>query len=328
MKMAIALCALASALLVAVSRDAGAQAAAAAYPNKPVKMVVPYASGGLPDVMSRLVAQRLSDSLGQQFVVDNRPSAGGIVACELVARAAPDGYTLLVADVGQVAINPAIYSKLSYDPVKDFAPIGLMGTAPMFLVIHSSVPATGLKELIALVKSKPGQYNYGSSGIGSIHHLTMEMIKAQTGMEITHVPYKGSGQAVPAVVGGQVPMLLSALPSIAPHVKSGTLRILAVGTAKRTPQAPGVPTFAELGVPEVEFLPEIGLLAPAGTPAAIVARLSAEVAKAVRNPDTVQRFAALGIDPVGDTPESYAALIKSDIAKYAKAVRISGTKAD
>jgi tripartite-type tricarboxylate transporter receptor subunit TctC len=266
--------------------------------------------------------------MGQQFVVDNRPSAGGVVACELVARSAPDGYTLLVADVGQVAINPAIYSKLSYDPVKDFAPISLMGTAPMFLVTHSSVPVTSLTELISLVKSKPGQYNYGSSGIGSIHHLTMEMIKAQTGMAIAHVPYKGSGQAVPALVGGQVPMLLSALPSIAPHVKSGTVRILAVATAKRTPQAPNVPTFAELGVPEIEFLPEIGLLAPAGTPAAIVAKLSAEVARAVRNPDTVQRFATLGIDPVGDTPASYAALIKSDIEKYAKAVRISGTKAD
>lgn len=254
------------------------QDASANFPAKPAKLIVPYAPGGLPDTMARIVAQRLSESLSQQFVVDNRPSAGGIIACEMVAGAVPDGYTLLVADVGQTAINPALYTKLSYHPVNDFAPVSLIGTSPLFLVAHASVPASNFAELMAWLKSKPGQINYGSAGIASVHHLTMEMLKAQAGVNVIHVPYKGSGQSVPALVGGQVSLLFTAL--------------------------------------------------PAGTPGPIVNKLSAEIAKAVRNSDTVQRFRALGIDPIGNSPDAYAALIRADIGKYAKAVRISGAKAD
>ncbi len=304
------------------------QETAVSFPNKPVKMLVPYAPGGLPDIMARIVAQRLSESLGQQFIVDNRPSAGGIIACEMVAKAAPDGYTLLVADVGQTAINPALYSKLSYDPVKDFAPVGLMGTSPLFLAAHASVPASNFAELMALLKSKPGRINYGSAGIGSVHHLNMEMLKARAGVNVVHVPYKGSGQSVPALVGGQVSLLFTALPAMAAHIKAGSVRVIAVNTQERSPQEPNVPTFKELGIAEMDLLPEIGVLATAGTPGAIVKKLSAEIAKAVHHPETVKRFTALGIDPVGNSPEAYAALIRVDLGKYAKAVRISGAKAD
>jgi len=304
------------------------QDASANFPAKPVKLIVPYAPGGLPDTMARIVAQRLSESLGQQFVVDNRPSAGGIIACEMVASAAPDGYTLLVADVGQTAINPALYKKLSYNPISDFAPVSLMGKSPLFLVAHASVPASNFSELMALLKSKPGQINYGSAGIGSIHHLAMEMLKAQAGVNVIHVPYKGSGQSVPALVGGQVSLLFTALPAMAAHIKAGSVKVFAVNTPERSPQEPNIPTFAELGVPEMDLIPEIGILAPAGTPGPMVNKLSAEIAKAVRSPDTVQRFRTLGIDPVGNSPEAYAALIRADIGKYAKAVRISGAKPD
>lgn len=298
------------------------------YPNRPIKLVVPYAAGGLPDTMARIVGQRLTETLGQQVVVENRPSAGGIVACELVAKSPSDGYTLLIADVGQTAINPALYSTLSYDPVRDFVPITLLGTSPLFLLANSSVPVNNLQELVALIKSKPGQLNYASSGTGSIHHLTLESLKAALGLNIVHVPYKGAGQAIPALLGGQVALGLAALPAIAAHVKTGKLKILAVSTLKRSLQAPDVPTVAEFGVPGFDYPAEIGVLAPADTPGTIISKLAGEMAKAVRHPETVQRFGALGIDPVGDTPEQYAAVIKLGLDKYAKAVKVSGAKAD
>lgn len=296
------------------------------YPNKAVKIIVPYATGGLPDTMARLIGQRLNETLGQQFLVDNRGGAGGISGTDAVAKSAPDGYTLVVADVGQLAINPFLYKKLPYDSIKDFAPIGLAGTSPLYIVIHPSVPANTLQELIALVKSKPGQFNYGSAGTGSIHHLTMESFKAALGLEITHIPYKGSGQSVPALLGGQVNMLPTALPSMAVHVKNGKVKLLAITTLKRSAAEPQVPAVAEI-VPGFDFLAEIGLLAPAGTPPAIVNRLSQEIAKAVRHPDILPRFTALGIDPVGSTPDAYAANIRAAFEKYAKAVKVSGAQA-
>jgi len=277
----------------------------------------------------RIAGQRMTETLGQPIVVDNRPGAGGIAGCELVARATPDGYTLLVADVGQTAINPALYAKLPYDTLRDFAPVSLMGISGQFLVAHASVPANSLSELIALVKSKPGQLRYGSGGIGSIHQLSMEALKNPLGLDIVHVPYKGTGQAVPALLAGEVSLLFAALPSIAPHVKAGRLKLLAVNTLKRNAQAPDVPTVAEItGIRDFDYPPAIGVLAPAKTPQAVIDRLAAAIQEAVRHPDTVSRYRALGIDPVGNTPAQYTAQTRRDIAKYAKAVKASGVKVE
>jgi len=298
------------------------------FPNRPIKMIVPYAAGGLPDTMTRIVQIRATELLGQPIVVENRGGAGGITGSEAVAKSPADGYTLLVADVGQVAINPYIFSKLPYDPQKDLTPVTLIGTSALFLCLHPSVPANSFKELISYIKQNPGKVNYGSSGTGSIHHLATEALKASLGLDIVHVPYKGTGQAVPALLGGQVAMLYSSLPSIESHLKAGKLKMVAVSTAQRSPEAPEVPTVAELGVPGYNFAPEIGVLAPAGTPAAIVQKLSAELAKAAQHPDTRKRFTQLGIDAVGSTPQEYAAVIRASSQRYGEVVRISGVKAD
>lgn len=298
------------------------------YPSKPVRWIVPYSAGGLPDTIARVTAQKVSESLGQQVTIENRGGAGGITGSEAVARAAPDGYTFLVADVGQVAINPHLYAKLPYDPNRDLAPVGLIATANLFLVANAGVPVKDFGELVALARAKPGVLNYGSSGVGSIHHLSMEALKSALGLEIVHVPYKGTGQSIPALVGGDVTMAYSAMPSIAAHVKAGRVKVLAVSTIKRSTSAPDVPTVAELGVPGYDFAPEIGLLAPAGTPPAIVTRMSQEVAKAVRSPEVAQRFAQLDIEPVGSTPAEYAARIRAADEKYAQAVKISGARLD
>jgi len=233
------------------------------FPTRPIRMVVPYAAGGLPDTMTRLAAVRLTEILKQQVVVDNRPGAGGIGACELVANATPDGYTLLIADVAQTAINPALYAKLSYDTLRDFAPVTLMGTSAQFLTANASVPANSLKELIALVKAKPGQMSYGSGGIGSVHHLSMEALKTPLGLDIVHVPYKGNGVAIPAMISGEVALVFSALPAIEAHIKTGRVKLLAVNTLKRSPQAPNVPTVSEVtGIKDYDYPPAIGVLAP------------------------------------------------------------------
>jgi tripartite-type tricarboxylate transporter receptor subunit TctC len=303
-------------------------AAQDAYPSKPVRWVVPYSAGGLPDTMARVVGQKLAEGLGQQVTIENRGGAGGIPGTEAVARAAPDGYAFLVADVGQVAINPHLYAKLPYDPARDLAPVTLLGVANLFLVANQAVPVKDFGELVALARDKPGILNYGSSGVGSIHHLSMESLKAALGLSIVHIPYKGTGQSIPALVSGDVALAYAAMPSIAAHVKSGRVKVLAVSTAKRSPTAPDVPTVAELGVPGYDFAPEIGLLAPAGTPPAIVARMSQEVARALMSPEVAQRFAQLDIVPVGNTPAEYAAQIRAANEKYAQAVKVSGARID
>ena len=310
-------------LLLAASATSGQN-----YPNRPIKVVVPYAAGGLPDTIARLIGVKIGESLGQQMVVENRGGAGGIVGTAEVAKSPPDGYTLLVADVGQIAINPHLFSKLPYDPLKDLAPVSLVGTSALYLVAHASVRANDFRELVALARAEPGKLNYGSSGTGSIHHLATEALKAALGLDMVHVPYKGTGQSVPALLGGQVALLYAALPSIESHVKAGKVKILAVSTSQRSPQTPDVPTVAEMGVPGYEFVAEIGVLAPAGTPAEIIGLLSREISKAVKQPDLVQRFAQLGIDPVGSTPEAYAAINRADYEKFARVVKISGVKID
>ena len=304
-------------------------ASAQDFPVRPVRMVVPYAAGGLPDTMTRLAAVKITEILKQQVVVDNRPGAGGIGACELVANATPDGYTLLIADVAQTAINPALYAKLPYDTLRDFAPVSLMGTSAQFLTANATVPANSLKELIALVKAKPGQVRYGSGGIGSVHHLSMEALKTPLGLDIIHVPYKGNGVAIPAMIGGEVALVFSALPAIEGHLKAGRVKLLAVNTQKRSPQAPNVPTVGEVtGIKDYDYPPAIGVLAPAKTPKAVINKLAAAIAKAVHHPDVAGRYVTLGIEPVGNTPEQYLAQTRVDIAKYAKAVKASGVKVE
>jgi tripartite-type tricarboxylate transporter receptor subunit TctC len=298
------------------------------YPARAIKIIVPYAPGGLPDTMTRLVGGKLAEPLGQPIVVENMGGAGGINGVAEVVKAPPDGYTLLVADVGQVAINPHLFSKLPYQPLKDLAPVSLIGTSPLYLVAHPSVPVKSLKELVALAKKEPGKLNYGSSGIGSIHHLATEALKAGFGIDLVHVPYKGTGQSVPALLGGQVALLYSALPSIAGHLKDGKVKMLAISSAKRSPHTPDVPTVAENGIPGYDFVAEIGLLAPAATPREVIQRLAGEMAKVAKQPDVVKRFTELGIDPVGSTPEAYAALNKSEYEKYGKLVKETGAKVD
>lgn len=301
---------------------------AAAFPQQPIRLVVPYAPGGLPDTMARSVGRHMSDALGQQVVVENRPGAAGIIASELVAKAPPNGYTLLVADQAQLAINPVIYKNLPYDHAKAFAPISLIGVAPLFLVGHPSLPADDFPSLIRQIKANPGKFSYGSTGIGSLHHIAMESLKASLGLDMIHVPFKGTGQATPAVVGGQVSLVLAGLPSVTGFLANKQLKIYAVNSAHRSPQAPEVPTIAEQGVPGYDFTAEIGLLAPYDTPPAVARKLSEAMAKAVQQQDVKTRFAALGIDPVGNTPEEYAAIIRKEVERYKEAVKQADLKTD
>ena len=315
--------------VIAIAALVSAAAAAQSYPVRPVRMVVPYAAGGLPDTMARLTAQRLTETFGQQFIVDNRPGAGGIGACEVVANASADGHTLLIADTPQTAVNLALYTKLPYDTLRDFAPVSIIGTSTQFLAAHASLPATTLNELIAIARAKPGQLRYGSGGIGSLHHLGMEALKTGLGLDIVHVPYKGTAQAVPAMLSGEVSLVFSAFPSILQHVKAGRVRMLAANTLKRSPYAPDVPTVAEVtGLKDFDYPPLIGVLAPRATPRQVITRLSEGIAAAVRHAEVAQRFTALGIDAVGSTPEAYVAQTRVDIVKYARVVKSAGVKVD
>jgi len=315
-------------LAVALTAMGAPTMAQESWPSRPVRLVVPYVAGGLPDTMARAVGQRMAETIGQQVVVENRPGAGGIQATEHVAKSAGDGYTLLVADLGQTAINPALYPKLPYDTLRDLAPVSMLGTSPFFLAAHQSSGASSLADFVAAAKARPGVLSYGSSGVGSPHHLAMETLKARVGIDVVHIPYKGSGQSTPALLGGQVPVLFTVLPSVSAHVKSGVVRLLAVASPTRTAQAPDVPTFAELGVADMVFLPSVAMLAPASTPAAIVNRIGTEVAAAVKSPEVVKRFQAMGIDPVGNAPHEYAVQLRRDLAFYAQAVKLSGAKVE
>jgi tripartite-type tricarboxylate transporter receptor subunit TctC len=299
------------------------RAFAQAYPNKPIRWVVPYAPGGLPDTVARIVAQRLQDKLGQGVVIENKPGANGSVAASSLATVAPDGYTFLVTDGSMLSINPLMYSKLTYDPVKDYLPVAALGRAPLFLAAHPSVPAATLQEFVAHAKAKP--VNYGSSGIGSTHHLSMEALKASLGLDMTHVPYKGTGQSVPALLGGQVEVLFSAYPSLAAFHKDGKIKLLATNGAKRSSQAPDVPAIAEL-IPGFDFAPVIGILALAGTPADVIAKIAAEASAVLKMPDTIQALATAGIEAVGGSAADYAAIIAGENARVATAVKAAGIK--
>jgi tripartite-type tricarboxylate transporter receptor subunit TctC len=314
-----------AAALLALPLFASVAHAQAAYPAKAIKLVVPYAPGGLPDTVARIVAQRLSDRLGQSVIVDDRPGANGGLAASVLASAPADGYQFLVTDGSMLSINPLIYSKLSYDPKKDFVPVALIARAPLFLALNPGVPASTLQELITYVKSKPGQLNYGSSGIGSTHHLTAESMKSTLGLDIKHIPYKGTGQSVPALVGGQVEMLFSAYPSLVGFVKDGRVKLVATNAAQRSALAPNVPAISEL-IPGFDFAPIVGILAPAGTPPAIIQKIAAEVIAVTKQPDAIAAMAAAGIDPVGGSPDDYARAIAGENDRYAKAIKAADLK--
>ena len=297
------------------------------YPTRTVRLIVPYAAGGAPDVIARLIGQKLSDAMGAPFIVENRPGAGGIAASEAVARSNPDGYTLLVPDVPQLAINPFIFRSLPYDPLRDFAPVSIIATTPMFILVRADSPIMTLSALIDQARARPGQLSYASAGIGSLHHIAMESIKATAGIDWVHVPYKGTGQAVPAFMAGEVAVLVSTLAAVEPFVRSHQARLLAGTPARRTARLPDVPAVAET-VPGINFAGEIGLLAPAGTSSAIIGRLAAQVHRAVLADDVLQRLSALGAVAVGSTPEAYTQSLRASLLTFEKAVKAARLSAE
>jgi tripartite-type tricarboxylate transporter receptor subunit TctC len=298
------------------------------YPSKPIRLVVPFPAGGTTDILARAVAQRLTDDWGQPVVVDNRPGAGGNIGTELVAKAAPDGYTLEMGTVGTHAINASIYSKLPYDPVKDFAPVILVAGVPNVLVVNPAVPATSVQELIAYAKANPGKLNFASPGNGTSGHLCGELFKAMAGVQMTHVPYKGSAPALQDLIGGQVQLMFDNLPSALPQIKAGKLRALAVASSKRWLELPDVPTLAEAGFPG--FPPDIwyGLVAPAGTPAPVIAKLNATVNARLKTPEMQASLAKLSLDPRPMTSQQFGDVLVKDMQQWADLAKQAGIKLD
>ena len=299
---------------------AGAAQAQSNYPSRPVRIVVPSPPAGGTDIIARVLAQHFSTSLGQQFFVENRPGAGNMIGIESVARAAPDGYTLLFVP-STLALNSVMYKKVSYDPVRDFAPITLAAVAPNVLVVNPKVPAHSIAELIALAKQKPGQLTYGTPGIGTSPHMSMELFKSLAGIDLQHVPYRGTAPAMTDVISGQIAAMFSNALTAKPQIEAGAIRALGVSTRKRSEAMPNLPPIAEAGVPNYEATQWYGLVAPAGTPAEIVARLHAEVTQALRTQDMQDKLAGDGAEPVGTTPAEFAAHIKSELEKWAGVAR-------
>jgi tripartite-type tricarboxylate transporter receptor subunit TctC len=302
--------------------------AADAYPTKPVRFVITFPAGGPTDTVVRLVGERLTHDWGQPMIIDNRGGAGGIVGTEIVAHAAPDGYTFLVGTAGGMTINPALRTNLPYDPFRDFAPVGMLVQNPQILVAHPSVQAKNVKELVALAKANPGKLNFASAGTGTATHLGLELFKLTTGTDVVHVPYKGGAPATTDLIAGQVQLLWVSIPSVLPHVKGGRLRALAVSTSKRSASAPDVPTVAESGYPGFDYSNWNALFAPAKTPAPIVKKVNASVVNALRQPDVAQRLSSQGADPAPGTPEELARYMRADADKWRKVIRTAGIKPD
>ncbi|MGH8618238.1 MAG: Bug family tripartite tricarboxylate transporter substrate binding protein [Burkholderiales bacterium] len=311
-------------LLVLPAALAGAQA----YPSKAVRMIVPSTPGGGPDIMARAVGQKLTEAWGQAVVIENRGGAGGIIGSEAAAKAPPDGYTLVMANAGSHAVNASLYAKLPYDPVKDFAPVTLVSSAPNILIVHPSLPAKTVRELVALAKQKPDTLTFGSGSNGSTAHLTGELFKLAAGVRLVHVPFKGAPAAVIGVISGEVALAFPNIPPALPQVKAGKLRALGVTTLKRAAAAPEIPTLDEAGLPGFEAVAWFGVLAPAGTPRDIVLKVSQEIARIVRTPEMQDRLRLEGAEAVGSTPEQFAETIRRDIAKWAVVVKASGARAD
>jgi tripartite-type tricarboxylate transporter receptor subunit TctC len=296
------------------------------YPAKPVRIIVGLAPGGTTDVFTRILAQRLTESWGQQVIVDNRPGASGMIGGDVVAKAAPDGYTLLVSPQTSLAVAPALYGKAPYDTAKDFAPVTLLGSTPLLMVVHPSFPAKTFAEFMTLAKKPGQQLTFGSGGIGSSPHMAGELLKARLGIQMTHVPYKGESPAIADTMGGQIPIMFGNLPVAVPHVKTGRLRALANTTAKRSPLAPQVPTVAESGVGDFAIATWYGMLAPAGIAADLVMRLQRDSSRVLSQPETRERLTSMGVDVIANSPEEFGAYLRSEIARYTTIVKTAGLK--
>jgi tripartite-type tricarboxylate transporter receptor subunit TctC len=303
-------------------------AAQGAYPNRPVRIIVPFPAGQTTDVVARTLAQQFTESTGQSFFVDNKAGASAIIGTELAKNAAPDGYTLLMASSGPLAINPSLYAKLPYDTLKDFEPIGMLVAVPQFLALNKDFPASNLKELIAYVKQNPGKVNFGSGGSGLTNHLTMELLKVAAGLDITHVPYKGAPAALTALIGGEIGMMFESGPAVLPHVRSGKLKVIAIGSPRRSLAMPEVPTVAESGVSGFGAQAWAAFLAPAGTPKPIIQKMNAELQAAFAKPAIKERMLGLGAETMESTPEQTTAYLKSELENWAFAVKASGARVD
>jgi tripartite-type tricarboxylate transporter receptor subunit TctC len=298
------------------------------YPAKSVRLIIPFAPAGSNDILGRLIATQLSQTLGQQVVADNRPGAGGSIGAELAAKSPPDGYTLVIGHIGTLAVNPTLYRKLGYHPVTDFQPISLVATVPNIMVVHPSVPAKNVKELVSLARAQPRALVYGSGGNGGAGHLATEYFKLIAKIDIVHVPYKGTGPAIVDLLAGQTQLIFAGVPGIGPHVRSGRLRALGVSTAKRLSVFPEIPTISEAGVPGYEATQWYGVLAPAGTPRPIVDKINGEIVKALDTKTVQDRLAAGGSEAFSSTPEEFAAHIKSEIARWAPVIKAAGIRVD
>lgn len=316
-----------SLLLVTLSVAAVSALAEGPYPQRPIRLIVAYAPGGGTDILSRLLAQALTGALGQQVVVDNRPGANAMIGSSIVAKATPDGYTLLMATNGSHGINSSLYREVPYDPVKDFSPVALIAQVPMLLVVLRTSPATSVSEFVTWARAQGGKLNFGSGGTGSTGHLTAEMFNTATGIKASHVPYKSDGPALVDLLAGQFSYIFSNMPASVPYVRAGRFRALAVSTPSRSPGLPDVPTLVESNIP-VEIIPWYGVMAPARTPREIVGRLNTEINRILTQPEFKKRLLAAGADPLGGKPEQLTAQIKSDLAKYAKAVKESGAQVE
>ena len=302
--------------------------AAATYPTRPIRIIDPFPPGGPSDIVNRAINQRFSEALGQPVVIDNRAGAAGIVGTEIVAKAAPDGYTLLLGPSGALTIQPTLNPKLPYDPQRDFEPVSQLTSGPQVIAVNPGVPAKSVQELVALAKAKPGQLNYASGGAATANHLAMELFKLAAGVDVVHLPYKGTGPALTAVLGGEAQMIISALLAALPHVKSGKLRALAVTSTTRSTAVPDLPTASESGLPRFETSSWHGVLVPAKTPRAIITQLHAVLVKTLNAPDVRERLTTQGLNVVASTPQEFAAHIKSETAKYARVIKAAGIKAE
>jgi tripartite-type tricarboxylate transporter receptor subunit TctC len=314
-----------SASLAAAGLAAWPAAFAQNYPSQPVRLVVPYAAGGLPDTVARIIGQRLTTVLGQSFVVDNKAGAGGAVAANTLAQAPADGYTFIVTDGPMLAIPPFVTTKPAFNAQKDFVPVSLIGVAPLYLAVHASVKANTLDEFIALAKSKPGALNYGSAGLGSIHHLTAEAMQRGLGVKLTHVPFKGSGQSVPAMIGGQVDMIFASPPALMGFVKNGQAKLIAINAGKRSAQTPDVPALSEK-IPGFDFAFNVVVLAKPGTPPEAINKINAAIAQVVKMPEVIEQLAKAGVDPVGASVQQSAAALHAELQRIAGAAQHAGLK--